>query len=132
MPFLPDPVVHAALDALLKDGATRWLLLSETEPILGATKYSGITEAAMARVEVAPADWPAASGRAAEVTVILPDPVVDLGTFPFWGLADSGTSGADDVTLAGRFAEPIDLPAGATNCEATPRVEAPASFTVLP
>lgn len=130
--FLPDPVVHAALDALFAGGPTRWLLLSETEPVLATDGYTGVTEPTATsyhRIEILAADWPAADGRAVELTVAWPDTVDDLGVLPFWGLADAPTAGA--VRVAGKFASPLSLPAGTSNITATLRIEAPASFTVL-
>lgn len=128
--FGPDVEVHAALDARFSGGPTRWLLLSSTEPVVGTSGYSGVTEpVGYARVQVLPGDWPAASGRAVQVTVDLPDVTADLGIFPFWGLASASSGGS--VLWAGEFDRPLVLVAGTTNVTATVRVESPASLIDL-
>lgn len=122
--FLPDVEVHAALNARFSSGPTRWLLLSSTAPVVGASGYSGATEpAGYARVQVLPAAWPSASGRAVEVSVSLPDVTADLGIFPYWGLASAGTGGV--VLVAGEFDEPLTLMDGTTNVSASLRIESP-------
>lgn len=124
--FGPDVEVHAALDSRFSGGPTRWLLLSSTAPVVGASGYSGVTEpAGYGRVLVLPGDWPAASGRAVEVTVSLPDVAADLGVFPYWGLASASSGGS--VLWAGEFDDPLVLTDGTTNVTATLRVESPAS-----
>lgn len=125
--FGPDVEVHAALDARFSGGPTRWVLLSSTEPVAGVSGYSGITEpAGFARVQLLPGAWPAASGRAVQVTVDLPDVTADLGVFPFWGLASASSGGV--VLWAGEFDEPLVLVDGTTNVSVTLRVESPASL----
>lgn len=122
--FGPDVEVNAALDSRFSGGPTRWLLLSSTAPVVGPPGYSGITEpAGYARVQVLPAAWPAASGRAVEVTVSLPDVVGDKGIFPYWGLADASSGGS--VLWAGEFLDPLVLTDGTTHVSATLRVESP-------
>jgi hypothetical protein len=133
--ILPDVLVHEALDHLFKNGPTRWYLLSSTEPVVGPTGLSNITEpVGYPRVQVLPGDWPDASGRAVEVTVDLPDVPLgdDLGIFPYWALADSGVHGADDAMVPGQFDEPLVLIAGTNNISAPARIESPASLTDLP
>lgn len=122
--FLPDVEVHAALNSRFSGGPTRWLLLSSTAPVVGASGYSGVTEpAGYGRVQVLPGAWPSASGRAVEVTVLLPDVTADLGIFPFWGLASASSGGS--VLVAGEFDEPLTLTDGTTNVSATLRIESP-------
>jgi len=130
--FLPDEVVHAALDALLAGGPNRWLGLSTTEPVLVGGVYTNITEptaASYARTSVPAPDWPAAADRAAQVEVVIPDPVDDLGVAVAWVLFDSAAGGTAD--LAGVPDEPVELLAGSSNVTITCRVEAPADLITL-
>lgn len=121
---LPDSLVHVMLDAILKNGPTRHLLLSSTQPILTPTGFTNVTEpAGYSRVSVAPGTWPSATGRASQAHVVLPDVTADLGVFPYWALADSGVEGADDVRIAGEFDEALTLMDGTTNVTADPRVD---------
>lgn len=125
--FLPDVEVHAALNSRFSGGPTRWLLLSSTALVVGPTGYSGATEpAGYGRVQVVPAAWPSASGRAVQTTVDLPDVSADLGIFPFWGLASASSGGV--VLVGGEFDDPLVLTAGTTNVSATLRVESPLSL----
>lgn len=129
--FGPDVEIHAALDSRFKNGPTRWLLLSSTEPVVGPSGYSGVSEpVGYDRVQILPATWPDAAGRAVELTVGLPDAEADLGIFPFWGLASAPTG--DVVLWAGEFDEPLLLVDGTTNISVTVRVESPVSLTDLP
>lgn len=121
---LPDSLVHVMLDAILKNGPTRYLLLSSTQPVVTPTGLTNITEpAGYPRVAVPAASWPDASGRAAQTHVPLPDVTADLGVFPYWALADSGTHGADDAKVPGEFDEALTLMDGTTNVTADPRVD---------
>ena len=123
--FGPDVEVNAALDSRFSGGPTRWLLLSSTLPVVGPSGYSGVTEpVGYARVQVLPGAWPAASGRAVQLTLSLPDVTADLGVLPYWGLASASSGGT--VLWAGEFDDPLVLLDGTTNVSATLRVESPA------
>jgi len=127
--YLPDVMANAALDFFFKDGPTRYLLLSSTEPVVGPLGLSNITEpVGYARVAVAPGDWPDATSRAVETEVDLPDVTDDLGVFPYWALADSGVNGADDAMVPGEFDDALTLVDGTTNVSATIRIESPLNF----
>lgn len=128
--FGPDVEIHAALDSRFKNGPSRWLGLSSTEPVVGASGYSGITEpAGYPRVQILPAAWPDASGRAVQIDVDLPDSTDDYGVFPFWVLWLASSGGV--ALWAGECGDPITLQDGTTNISVTVRVESPASFVDL-
>lgn len=132
--YLPDVMVHESLAHLFNSGPTRWFLVSSTEPVVGPTGLSNITEpAGYPRVQVLPGAWSTPSGRAVQVTVDLPDVTGDddLGIYPYWALADSGVNGADDAKVPGEFDEPLTLDAGTANISAPARIESPASLLDL-
>lgn len=132
MSFGIDSEAHAALTALFPSGPTRWLGLSETEPVFDPDGFTNITEptaASYARVQVDPADWSTPADRAVEADVSFPDTTEDLGTLPYWFLADNAATGAGVVSWVGRWADPLDLAAGTSNITLPLRVEAPSSFT---
>jgi hypothetical protein len=132
--FAIDSEADAALDARFGAGPTRWLLLSQTEPVYDPSGYGNITEPdapSYQRLQVLASAWPAADGRAIELDVVWPDTVDDLGVVGWWALADSPLTGAGVVAWVGAFASDLDLPAGTTNITLTLRVESPASFTTL-
>lgn len=129
-----DAEVNAALDSRFPGGPTRYLLLSETEPVFDPAGYTGITEPTAVsyhRIAVPAGGWPDAADRAVELDVAFPDTVDDLGVINWWGLADSSAVGAGVVAWAGRFASPVDLSAGTSNITLTLRVESPSTFTEL-
>lgn len=132
MSFGVDSEVEAALDALFPGGPTRYLGLSETEPVFAPSGFTGVTEptaGSYARVAVAPGDWSAAADRAVEADVSFPDAVEDLGVLPWWFLSSASSGGV--VSWVGRWASPLELAAGASNITLPLRVEAPASLTEL-
>lgn len=125
--FLPDVEVEPALDARFRNGPSRELILSLTEPTLRAdgAGYENVTEpaaASYAPVPVPPTDWSAAADRATEATVQFPDPVDDLGVIVAWLLRPLG---GGVPTVAGVPAEDMDLVPGTSNVTITCRVEAP-------
>ncbi|MDR6861981.1 hypothetical protein [Phycicoccus sp. 3266] len=129
-----DSEVNAALDSRFAGGPTRWLLLSQTEPVFDPDGYVGITEPdapSYQRIQVPASAWPAAADRAVELDVIWPDTVDDLGVIGWWALADSPTPGQGVVAWSGRFAQPLELAAGTSNITLTLRVESPDNFTDL-
>lgn len=132
MSFGIDSEAHAALQARFPSGPTRWVGLSETEPVFASSGYTGITEptaTSYARVQVDPADWSTPADRATQADVIYPDTTEDLGDLGWWFLADDADTGAGVVSWVGRFADPLVLAAGTSNITLPLRVEAPSSFT---
>jgi len=128
--FLPDDVVNPTLDLMIGQWPSLNLCLSSTEPVMTPTGYDNIAEptaASYAPVPVAAGDWPAATGRALEADVIWPDLVDDLGVIEWWVLRDSGGV----ARFAGRFGQPLELAAGASNITVTLRIESPSTFTEL-
>ena len=125
--FGPDVEVEDALDARFKNGPTRYLSLSSTEPVVGSSGYSGVTEpVGYGRVTVLPAAWPDADGRAVQTTVDLPDVTDDLGVFGYWVLWSASSGGS--ALWAGEFDEPLTLTDGTSNISVTVRVESPLSL----
>lgn len=123
---LPDAEVHASLDDKFRNGPTRWLGLSTTEPLPGVSDYSNFTEptaASYARVQVLATEWPLGSGRGTQVEVQVPDPVEDLGVIVSWGLFLASTGGNPTVAGVPAEASVMDLQAGASDIRVTCRIE---------
>ena len=121
--FLATSEVNAALDAVASGGPDREAGLSVTEPALVGGVLTNVTEpdaADYARVTVPATDWAAASGRSVSADeAVFADPVTD------WGLVGWGflTDGAGVPTIPVRFAQAVDVVAGASNIGFTPLIE---------
>ena len=122
---LPDAEVHAALDALASGGPDREVGLSTTLPEVVGGVLTNVTEpdaADYARVELPASDWLPAEGRAVQTDgpVIFADPVSDWGVIVAYFVTD----GAGVPSIPFLAGEAIDLVAGSTEVNVTPRIPA--------
>jgi hypothetical protein len=123
---LPDDEVHAALDALASGGPDREVGLSLTVPEVVGGVLTNVTEPAAAdyaRVTLLAADWLPASGRAVQTDgpVIFADPVDDWGVVVAYFVTD----GAGVPSIAFLAGEAVDVVAGSTEVNVTPRISVP-------